>query len=471
MDSVNNLNNKFSLGQRVRINEEKDPAVHVGKMGIIENIETTDENDAKCMVRLDRTKELISFPPHYLEAIVTKPCSVLANDLFLPWDMDSPRLRFREFTLDRWIVGRVMESLLYYDRIVIPTVDYSVIVPLVHWIGPALMKEMLESEAISFVRYTGGLAYLGNGNGLGMFELLPGKKPDNWWLKAPRCSSHEAVELQLQNRVRGLKEGIIDFLGKMVEICTVDTALPQFQQKVAEETYRDILGSDILRLWFSIRNTNLTRLTGLRNDQMRVFSRLGKPAVNTDEIDITLRLAMLNLETYLAEEAGVRDMVTDHGFGLLLRAKVNRYTSSSVAEDSFSRLVEIENLPDVVTILKEGQVDLSKVWEFRNTKKAIEFRQWFDQTGPSDTVKLTQEYVKMLRSENLLSSGKAKLMKFIVVQAIGAVLTPVTQGYSLIASLGLSAVDSFLLDRIRLGYNPRYFIDEIKHRFFRDVKK
>lgn len=32
--------------------------------------------------------------------------------------------------------------------------------------------------------------------------------------------------------------------------------------------------------------------------------------------------------------------------------------------------------------------------------------------------------------------------------------------------LGISAVDSFLLGNIRLGYNPRYFIDQLGHNCF-----
>lgn len=83
----------------------------------------------------------------------------------------------------------------------------------------------------------------------------------------------------------------------------------QFEQKVAEETYRDVLGSDILSTYSSIRNTDLKRLVGVQPNEMRVFSRLSKPAVASDGIDITLCLAMLNLEAYLAGEAGVRDMV------------------------------------------------------------------------------------------------------------------------------------------------------------------
>jgi hypothetical protein len=454
------------IGQRVRINEEEDPPIHVGKMATIESIEAGDE--PICNIKVDRTKEILSLPQHYLTSLVTKPSTILANDLFLPWDMDNPDLRFKMFIDNRWISGRIMEALLYYDHIIIPTVDFSIIVPLVHWLGAGLFKDLLVSEAISFVRYTGGLAYTGNGVGLVLFVLLPGEKPDTWWMKATRCSPQEAVILMLNNRLKGLNDKGIELLAQLVELCTIDTELPQFQQKVADETYRDVLGSGVLQKELSITSKNMTQLPGLNANQMRVFSRLGKTAVKNDEIDITLRLAMLNLETYLAEEAEARDMVTDRGFCKLLEVKAQRYTGGSIAKNSFAHLITIEKIPDLITAIKDEEINLLDIWNFRNSRYACQFRQWFDKEGPKNPDKMFQEYIDLIKSGNKLTSGKYKLIRFIILQIIGASLIPVSSGISFITSMGLSAIDNFLLDNIRIGFNPRYFIDDYRHKFFEE---
>jgi len=157
-------------------------------------------------------------------------------------------------------------------------------------------------------------------------------------------------------------------------------------------------------------------------------------------------------------------MVTDHGFNRILGAKVQRYTGGNVAQESFSQLVRIEGIPDIVTAITSEEVSLSKVWQFRNTRVASEFRDWFDQVGPADTKTLVSEYIKSLRSGGFWSR-KAKVLRFIVLQAIGAALVPVTSGYSSIVSMGISAVDSFLLDKIRLGFKPRYYVDELRNLF------
>ena len=456
----------YAQGQRVRINEEEEPVAHVGKMAVVERVEFPEDGEPVCVLRVDRIADLVSLPQRYLEPIATTPSSLLANDLYLPWDLDDPHPRLQSYTKDRWLAGKVVETLLFYNRVVVPTVDYSIIVPLVHWLGIHVLVEMLEAEALSFVRFTGTLGYSGNGVGLVNFELRPGDKPEPWWMRAAWCPPREAVALQLKNRLSGLQEHTIDDIAALVEMCSVDTVLPQFKQKVEEETYRDILGSDILTAYFSIRNTDVKRLSGVQANQLRVFSSLVKPAVAGDEIDITLRLAMLNLEAYLAEEASVRDMVTDRNFGLLLDAKVSRFTGGAVARESFSQLIDIEGLPDVASSVAADEVGLAEVWKFRNTNNAGLFREWFDQVGPTNPTDVTREYVKALKTGGLWRSGRAKVIKFIVVQAIGVALAPVSSGVSILAALGLSATDSFLLEKIRLGNNPRYFMDELRHQLF-----
>ena len=79
---------------------------------------------------------------------------------------------------------------------------------------------------------------------------------------------------------------------------------------------------------------------------------------------------------------------------------------------------------------------------------------------------LEREYVKALRDGGVWSGGPAKLFKFIALQTIGPALTLVMGPASIIASLGISATDSFLLDKIKLGFKPRYFIDDLRHKFF-----
>ncbi len=463
---------QLNVGQRVRIVGEEGPPVHLGKMAIVERVEISTEGEPICSIRIDRFPGLVTIPQRYLKPITTISSTLFANDLSLPWDPE-PQERLGRFTDNNWLAAHILENLLFYSRVILPTVDFSIIVPLVHWLGAPLFKELLEANAISFVRTSGSLAYIGNGVGLAMIEIRPGKEIEEkepWWVKVHRCSPKEAVTLQLRNRLSGLNEKVIDLLAKFVELCTVDTALPQFKEKVMNETYRDIQGSRVLADYFFKRNPSiltiaLNRLPGIEPNQTRIFTLLPKPAVAGDEIDTTLRLAMLNLEAYMAEEGGARDMVTDRNYNQLLSAKAQRYMGGSIAHESFSKLLTVEEIPDIVLAIRSGEVSLLKVWQFRNTGIANEFRQWFDQVGPAEPDVLTSEYIKSLKAGGFLSGGKGKALRFIVLQAVGASLMPVTSGASFIVSMGLSAVDCFLLDKVRFGFRPRYFIDDLRTLF------
>lgn len=152
---------------------------------------------------------------------------------------------------------------------------------------------------------------------------------------------------------------------------------------------------------------------------------------------------------------------TDRSFVQLLNAKAQRYTGGKIAYESFSKLLTVEGVPDIVSAIMSGEISMAKVWKFRNTRIANEFRQWFDHVGPANPVALTSEYIKSLKSGGFLSGWKGKVLRFIVLQAVGASLIPVTSGTSFIVSMGLSAVDCFLLDKVRLGFKPRYFVDEL----------
>ena len=463
---------RLTVGQRVRIIEDEEPPALLGKMGIVERVKPHTKGVPTCEVRIDRSGELVSLPEKYLKPVETMPSSLLANNLSVPWD-PQPKEWVDKYTDNNWLGAHILENLLFYNQLIVPTVDFSIIVPLIQWLGVPILKEVIAGEALSFVRTSGSLAYVGNGVGLQMMEIRPGKEMEEkepWWVKVSRCSPKEAVALQIRNRLSGLNEELIDILGTLVEVCTVDTALPEFNEKVMNETYRDIQGSRVLADKFFKRNPfintiKLNELPGVKTNEARVFSLLPKPAVAGDEIDTTLRIGMLNLEGYLAEEAGARDMVTDRNYGEILMAKAERYTGGRMAQASFSSLLTIENIPDLVTAIMSGEVNLSEVWKFRNTRTAEEFRRWFDEIGPTKPEDLISEYVKSLKSGGLWESGKGKVLRFIAPLAVAVGLVKVDTTASLLASTGLSFVDCFLLDRIRLGYRPRYFVDDLRKLF------
>ena len=436
-------------------------------MGIVQEASELGSH-RRSVIRLDFTRELLEIPSAFVERIRVTPSTLLANDLLLHWDMGDPSRRLDAFLQDRALAGRVMEQLLLYDRVVVPTVDFSIIVPLIHWLGADVVVEMLVTEALSFVRFRGGLSYVGNGVGLSQYEILPSDEnpSDPFWMEAARADAPKAVELQLRNRLNGLEPNAVSKLCELVAICTVDTALPEFSEKVANETYRDILGSKVLHTYFSLRNKNVKQLAGLEANQMRFYTAFPKSAVTGDEIDTTLRLAMLNLEAYLCEEAGARDMVTDRGFGKLLDAKVDRGTGGVQGMDAYFKLADVVELPDLTVGIGEGTVAIRQAWEFRNSDPAGIFRRWFDDVGPQEPNELVRAYLRAMEGGGLWDHSHTKVLRYLVTNTAAAAMALALPELAPVTALGIGAADSFLLEKIGAGYKPRYFFDEYRRSFF-----
>jgi hypothetical protein len=98
---------QLSIGQRVRIYEEDDPPIHIGKMATVESVWVSVESEPICSVQIDRSRESITLPQCYLQPIVTIPSSLFANNLSLPWQPESKE-RLQRFTDNNWLAAYIL---------------------------------------------------------------------------------------------------------------------------------------------------------------------------------------------------------------------------------------------------------------------------------------------------------------------------------------------------------------------------
>lgn len=72
--------------------------------------------------------------------------------------------------------GKLGEKLLLYDQIVIPTGNFGIIPVLRLWLGDKMFASLVETKIISFLKYTGWVAYVGNGGGVQFFNMGSNKE-------------------------------------------------------------------------------------------------------------------------------------------------------------------------------------------------------------------------------------------------------------------------------------------------------
>ena len=431
----------------------------MSRMGNVEDVQFRSREEPRYRVLIDYLKTREALPESHLERMTTLPSSVLANDLFLPWDPMARQHQYREYTEDNWLAGRLIELLLFYDVVTIPTVDFAIVPPLVHWLGPPLYSDMLRDGRLQFVRYHGALLYGGNGAGLNLFEIHPSPEnpTDHWWQRVARCEVEEAVQLQLKNRLNGLAPVLIDSLAQLTRLETIETAMPEFIARVDKESLEDIKSSSLRALFPA--GSNFRHLPGIDANQARVYSHYRTEETPNDLIDLALRLGMMNLEAYLAEESGARDMVTDRGFSDVLTAKAERLKSGHVAGKAFTKLLTIEKLPDIVSLIQSKHIPADVAFRFSQEGPSRNFREWFDKHGPTEPESMVQEYVTALRDKGFFASWPVRLARFIAVESASFVLP--------VPGLAAGVIDNFLIEKIRLGYNPRYFVDSYRDRLLK----
>jgi hypothetical protein len=91
-------------------------------------------------------------------------------------DFGNPNERYQNFLK----VGRppfksLIESVLLFDQVVIPTNDFMPLALMAGVLGEKPVIRLLDEEIIKFARFRGAVGYLGNGGGISILQLSSSK--------------------------------------------------------------------------------------------------------------------------------------------------------------------------------------------------------------------------------------------------------------------------------------------------------
>ena len=379
-----------------------------------------------------------------VQEVKCMPTNVLAADLWPVFNFDNANVRYQKFIeKGKPAFGKFLESILLHDRIVVPTDDFMSLSVLLGVFGEKPVCELIESRVLRFLRIHGALAYMGNGVGIKSFEMS-------------RSEAKHAFCAPLQETINWATNGVDislddDKILGLVHPITQEIKLSTIDDEIKRETYMDVLNSDILRNVFALRNVNMDRLQGIGPKNVRIY---GGPYANdlNDEISAVLKLAHANIEIKVAALADCQDSSTSSPIGHLLKAKAKRTIPNTAFHEKFSILVEIANLPDVPNAVINGKIEIEDLIRLRNSRNGEQFREWFHENCSNDPVATGREYATLLKSIPKSQDFPAKMLRFLVTQAIGSIPG---------AGLVVGAIDSFLVDRIARGTSPKYFLESL----------
>ena len=221
---------------------------------------------------------------------------LLAADMWPIAMSETPEKRIDRFNNQaRPAYKRLVEGLLLYDKVVIPTQDFLAVTSLVSVLGERSVIVLFDAGAVRFVRFKGTLAYVGNGGGIKFCEMF---NDENRRTPQPFCAPLEdAVDFALSGLTDKPKDRT---LANLIVSATTEVNLHAVDKVIRHETYMDVLNSDHLRHTFALRNTSMDHLTGVAPNQVRTFGGVHwSDHWQGDEVDAVLAIAFADLELRL----------------------------------------------------------------------------------------------------------------------------------------------------------------------------
>lgn len=133
-----------------------------------------------------------------------------------------------------------------------------------------------------------------------------------------------------------------------------------------------------------------------------------------------------------------------------------RRRDRTVQETDLFQEIHLDGFKSIGDTINTGQVSLKDF--FPILKKARGFKNWLNEQNPDS--RLLDEYFRACTEQSWINRCLGKTTRFVVTNGlsslVGSLFSPVAGAA---AALGISAADSFLLDKIFGGWKPNQFVD------------
>jgi hypothetical protein len=386
--------------------------------------------------------------------------SVLENELFIRCDLHPSHAKQRSVANSTQSMELFVTQLLLYDKIYIPTNDFAILPVLLHWVGFDVLKALLQSRAVGFVRPDALHCYMGGGEGLVTYRFSDRtERPFEWWQEAMHTPDIAlAADIQLSNVPPKLayKDRVT-----LVEHALKSTTEYSYKsspgcKSYADETYQDVLHCSTLRAEFAklcgyprfLPSPN--QLLDIDPNSVRVLT----PVPFSSPADVVLWAADLNVQVRMAAAVGGADL---HGSEKSRDVLKDKLLSAGIPEaktKGFGRLLDLSRLPGIAQLVVSRKLSLSELLRIRESKEAVEFRSWLTCAEPNDARDLQRLYIQSLSKVPSISSVPSRIFRFALTTAIGL------KGPIIGAVAGV--IDSFFVESWLGGYRPKLFFDHLR---------
>ena len=258
-------------------------------------------------------------------------------------------------------------------------------------------------------------------------------------------------------------------------------AMPgDFSAKVFDRFYSDVRGNSRVvenSIKHELRRSGINpkklriQITEVEPEDFRAESNLKSEYCLSDErahriverallavSDLNLRLAAMS--TYGAL-TGVRDEDKP-----LLEGKLEAVADLVDSADHQGRFNRVTKIAGLHTLASEStEIDAEKIISVRDSEECGAFRDWLRTTDARSDAELRERLVGLnSKIRQALNSRPGRIVRFVVSNGLSAVATP-------LAALGISAIDSFILEQLVRKDAIVSFLSESYPSLFRGAKR
>lgn len=349
------------------------------------------------------------------------------------------------------LMGRFAENIMFHGGVSLSVYGENIpLALLVGALGPSGVEQLLEEGALEFA--------LENVSVIHPSEPIDGLDPIGalQLTSKTHCDPEESAKRGLRwHRGTLTKAQERTLVRRAAEAYVVGSEdLAKNAASLAKEAYRH-------GLFTNLGLSPTKDIQRLNQAETKLLSRLAQE---------TLDLAILGLHGY--------DTLESRTLASLVSAELDRLEELAGIEQAARRVFEIENLPALGDLVARGVLPIVRIPDLRRSSDAVRFREWLhDLATPLDAGYTSSRYVdSIVGRSGFWKRSKGKWAKILTVTALstglgsavaaGPVAGTIGAGgvFTLGAALnlGFSVLDTFVLNRVLRGWNPKSFVERVK---------
>ena len=348
------------------------------------------------------------------------------------------------------VVASTLEQLMLFDKVSIKVYGENVpLTMLINQLGLNRVEKLIDEGALEFLLWTPMVGY--------NVTELPGILP----LMSGNTTSSVHVDPE-ESATTGLQ--------------WLSNGLSERQAKGLIKKVRDIYR--IPDKEFARNSANLVMDAYKSNRLAEYGMPMTKDLANLtlDERKQLSGYAQTILETTILSSLKYSSFENYNDF-LLSSSTFARIEAAIKIKENANKILTLENIPDLKSVFIEENINLDKLLKLRAKNDARRFREWlFSVSTSSDAKEITKEYVDALvDSKGFFETKGGKFVKTMSMYSLGTgvgtligglpgTLLGGTVGKILepAADIGLDMLDTYFLDGLLRGWNPRIFLDKLK---------